>query len=243
MKYKITIPKPCHVDWTTMTPTQKGKFCKSCSKEVIDFTKLSTSQISNKVLKQDNICGRFKETQLHTEIETVQKSNLLKIAASLVLVSAISISEPVFSQSKKETIAVSNHQQGKFFIRKDSIDKFRIIKGIVKDKYESLPGASIVLKGTKIGAVTDFDGNFSIKIPHKNLKSHILVISYLGFKVEEVAVMSINKSLLIRLEPFNTELLGEIIITTGMISIDKKPSIIKKTDNFRGLKNSKNKND
>ena len=37
----LYIPKPCHEDWNKMTPTQQGKFCSSCSKQVIDFSLMS----------------------------------------------------------------------------------------------------------------------------------------------------------------------------------------------------------
>ena len=32
------IKEPCHEDWSKMTRTEKGAFCQSCAKEVIDFT-------------------------------------------------------------------------------------------------------------------------------------------------------------------------------------------------------------
>jgi hypothetical protein len=239
MKYQITIPKPCHEDWNKMTQTQKGKFCKSCSKEVVDFTKLSVSEISKKVLKDENLCGRFKETQLNKEIETIKKSNVSKIAASLALVSTIAVSEPIFSQSKKDTIEVVNYQEGKVFIENDSIEKFIYIKGKVKDVSGDLPGVSILLKGTTIGAQTDFDGYFSIKIPNKKRKSPILVISYLGFKTQEVAILSIKKPLIIEMEEEDA-MLGEIVITTGMIAIEKKPIIFKRIGNIFRKKDKSN---
>ena len=46
-------------------------------------------------------------------------------------------------------------------------------------------GASIVEKGTSNGTVTDFDGNFSINVDGEN---SVLVISYLGFKTQEITV-------------------------------------------------------
>lgn len=65
-KYKISIPKPCHENWNAMQTEEKGRFCKSCSKTVIDFTKLSNSEINTYFDKNINtkICGRFKTEQL-----------------------------------------------------------------------------------------------------------------------------------------------------------------------------------
>lgn len=57
------------------------------------------------------------------------------------------------------------------------------VTGTVYD-YENtpLPGVSVIVKGTTIGTSTDFDGNFSIKVPDNTDK---LVFSYLGFKTLE----------------------------------------------------------
>ncbi|RIA08602.1 TonB-linked SusC/RagA family outer membrane protein [Flavobacteriaceae bacterium MAR_2010_72] len=49
----------------------------------------------------------------------------------------------------------------------------------------ALPGANITVKGTNIGATTNFDGEFSINVPNR---SSTLVFSYQGFKTEEVIV-------------------------------------------------------
>lgn len=61
----------------------------------------------------------------------------------------------------------------------------RIIKGkIIDEKGETLIGVSILVKGTTIGTVTDFDGNFSLEVP----KNGTLVISYVGYKAQEIKV-------------------------------------------------------
>ncbi len=57
--------------------------------------------------------------------------------------------------------------------------------GIVKEKRDKtpLPGVQIIVKGTKLGTQTDFDGNFKISVPDS---SKVLTISYLGFKMQEI---------------------------------------------------------
>lgn len=59
------------------------------------------------------------------------------------------------------------------------------VTGIVSDDTGPLPGASILLKGTTNGVVTDFDGNYSINnIPADG----VLQFSFVGFKTKEIAV-------------------------------------------------------
>lgn len=65
----------------------------------------------------------------------------------------------------------------------------RVIKGTVVDgeMKQPLPGATVMIKGTTSGQVTDFDGNFTISIPSSET---VLVISYVGFKTIELKVGS-----------------------------------------------------
>ncbi|NRD24376.1 energy transducer TonB [Winogradskyella litoriviva] len=64
--YSISIPKPCHEDWSKMSPNEKGRFCQSCSKSVIDFTAMPKVAIENYLTLNSNkkVCGRFKVSQL-----------------------------------------------------------------------------------------------------------------------------------------------------------------------------------
>lgn len=237
MKYKITIPKPCHEDWSKMTTTKKGKFCLSCNKDVIDFTKLSTSDISKKVLKHKNLCGRFKENQLKKEIETVKKNNLTRVAAGLALISTISISEPILSQSNKDSIEIRDQVQYKRIIKKDKAEKFIIIKGKVKEAFGVLPGVNILLKNTTIGTETDFDGNFSIKIPNKKGKSTILVIRYLGYQTQEIDILKIKEPLIVVLKE-DEAILGEVV-TVGMVAVKRKPNLFRWFGNLFRKKENK----
>lgn len=59
------------------------------------------------------------------------------------------------------------------------------VSGTVTDSSGPLPGASIVVKGTTNGTQTDFDGNYSLDDVDN---SATLVISYIGFATQEIAV-------------------------------------------------------
>lgn len=67
-QYKVSIPKPCHEDWSKMTPKEKGRFCGSCSKTVIDFTKKSKEEIQQYLSEnfEKRVCGHFNKRQLDT---------------------------------------------------------------------------------------------------------------------------------------------------------------------------------
>ena len=49
MKYKISIPEPCHEDWNRMTPNEKGRFCDSCEKTIIDFSNYSKTELAKRI--------------------------------------------------------------------------------------------------------------------------------------------------------------------------------------------------
>ena len=62
-----------------------------------------------------------------------------------------------------------------------------VVKGSVTDNTgDPLIGASVVVKGqTSLGTITDFDGNFQLKVPSE---SSVLVFSYVGMVTKEAKV-------------------------------------------------------
>ncbi|MFQ6603880.1 hypothetical protein [Flavobacterium sp. C3NV] len=78
MENQITIPKPCNQNWNSMLPNKEGRFCNSCSKTVIDFTKMENSEIRNYLIEnsgKESICGHFKFDQVKGE-NNVKYDNL-----------------------------------------------------------------------------------------------------------------------------------------------------------------------
>ncbi len=79
-----------------------------------------------------------------------------------------------------------------------------------------LPGASVFIKGTTSGALTDADGNFSI-----NLKSgNILVVSFVGYTTQSYVIHN-NAFLKVELKD-NVGQLNEVVVTALGINKEKK---------------------
>ncbi|HSU27737.1 MAG TPA: hypothetical protein VLJ68_05105, partial [Chitinophagaceae bacterium] len=72
---KLSIPVPCHENWENMSPVEKGKFCGSCQKQVVDFSNMSDRQVAEFFKKPStgSVCGRFMSDQLDREIDIPRK--------------------------------------------------------------------------------------------------------------------------------------------------------------------------
>ena len=81
----------------------------------------------------------------------------------------------------------------------------RVEGNVIDETGEPVIGASIQIKGTGQGTVTDFDGDFTLSVP---AGSNTLIVSYVGMITQEVAV---KPSLRIVLKS-DSELLDELVV-------------------------------
>ena len=84
---------------------------------------------------------------------------------------------------------------------------------VVDENGEPVIGASVFIKGTKTGAVTDIDGKFSLK----SSAGKTLVITYVGYEKSEAKA---KDGMQIQLVP-TSHALGEVVVT-GMQKMDKR---------------------
>jgi TonB-dependent starch-binding outer membrane protein SusC len=85
----------------------------------------------------------------------------------------------------------------------------RTITGVVTsaDDGASIPGVTIVVRGTNIGTTTDIDGNYQLEVP---VESSHLVFSFVGMVTQEIAIS--NRTIInVVLEPASLDL-GELIV-------------------------------
>ncbi len=83
------------------------------------------------------------------------------------------------------------------------------ISGNVKDEFgEAVIGATVIEEGTKNGTVTDFDGNFTLKLTEGK---KAIVISYIGMKTQTVDISG-KTSVNVVLEDDATTLQDEVVV-------------------------------
>ncbi len=83
----------------------------------------------------------------------------------------------------------------------------KTVKGTVNDNMGPVIGASVLVKGTTNGVITDLDGNFTLSDVPQN---GTLQISYVGYKTQDVSVA--GKSVLSILLQEDTEMLEEVVV-------------------------------
>ena len=113
-----------------------------------------------------------------------------------------------------------------------SVQQGRTVTGkIIDDTGEPLIGVSVLVKGTTVGTITDFDGNYSLEVPSGK---NILVISYIGYKTQDITVGKSNQ-LNIKMEA-DTQALDEVVVVgygvmkkrdvTGAVSSMKNKDVV-----------------
>jgi TonB-linked SusC/RagA family outer membrane protein len=94
----------------------------------------------------------------------------------------------------------------------------RTVSGVVSDNAGlPLPGVNVLVKGTKSGTQTDFDGKFSISAS----SSQVLIFNFVGMKTQEMTASSTN--LKVKMKDDSVELEGVVINVLG-IEVKKNQS-------------------
>lgn len=91
------------------------------------------------------------------------------------------------------------------------------VTGVVEDALGPVIGASVVIKGTTNGIMTDLDGKFTLD---NVKKGQVLQISFVGYKTKEIAYTG-QTTMKILLEE-DSQALDEVVVTALGMSRDKK---------------------
>lgn len=106
----------------------------------------------------------------------------------------------------------------------------RSVSGVVKDQYgELMPGVSVAVKGTTTGTITDLNGSFNVTV---NSNDAVLVISFIGYKTQEIKVGTTN-SFNVTIEE-DTQQIDEVVVVG--YGVQKKVNLTGSVSNVSGDK-------
>lgn len=198
---QLSIADPCHENWDDMLPEEKGRFCLSCQKTVVDFTQMSDRQIFDYFKNyKGNTCGQFSPAQLDREIVKPRTYSMggWKYFWQILL-------PAVFAFHKAEAQTLKGKVAPKAVCKTDTVKPASIIMGMIaapstpqvpkyelegtvlNEKQEPVPYASVVSETGKT-AVADSSGRFLIEmVPGKSL-----IISSIGYETKVFSYDSIK---------------------------------------------------
>lgn len=102
----------------------------------------------------------------------------------------------------------------------------RVITGSVisKNTKEPLTGATVLIKGTKKGAVTNFEGQFLYTVKEDNIAATVLVFSSIGYQTQEIIIGN-QSTFYIELAE-DIESLQEVVITSSYGTKKRKEEVV-----------------
>lgn len=207
-RIQLQIPEPCHEKWSEMTPTEKGQYCKSCDKILVDFTAMSDRQLLDYFQNYNGkLCGRMKKSQLDRPVVSLPSPSFTRsyaasglLAASLLAGGDLVAQQQHIQDNVKIEHSISSEKnapiKGEIVMQKNDTPFY--IKGKVTDitYNEDLIGCSVSYRllnasyeETINGTYTDIDGTFSLQIPAEYRGETISVhFHFVGYNEKSVVV-------------------------------------------------------
>jgi hypothetical protein len=198
---RIQIAEPCHENWNKMLEEEKGKFCLSCQKTVVDFSRMTNEQIIN-YFEQNagkSTCGRIAKHQHDTPI-----SNYRKVVTPWFnkYVAGFFMALGFYHPSKGQTVTLQQEHhmmKGQIAIKNPSmpVDKKLVINGRVLDSKtnKGIRGVEITVAGSEIVATSDKNGNYSIEIPSRlQNESLYLIVNHTNYMYQEITGIDHTKT-------------------------------------------------
>jgi hypothetical protein len=195
---KIKIGTPCHENWDKMLEEERGRFCLSCQKAVVDFSRMTNEEIITYFEQNADkkTCGRIAIHQHDTPISNYRKVITpwfnRYVAGFLMAVGfynpgkAQTTDTPIENHMMKGEIAVNTAKQS---------NKELVVSGRVLDQDTKKPikGANVKIDGADVFVATDKNGSYSISVPERYQNSSLqLLVSYLGY--EDGVINNIDQS-------------------------------------------------
>jgi hypothetical protein len=237
---KLSIPQPCSQNWDEMSITDKGRFCDSCNKTVIDFTNYSDQQLADFFKRSKaHTCGKFRNDQLEKPLYTLQSSQNRSLPQLLVSAALAigAINNANASGKQKDHTAIhavwNTEKEGEKNNSTTGGDSAQVVSGRIIDRDTRLevPGATVIVEGGRMAVTADVNGVFKLVIPdHVTTDTIQLTVMHTHYFNQTVkcAAGDLPMNITIELRPIEFELksanfVNQLSGRVGGISVRNAP--------------------
>jgi hypothetical protein len=223
---QITVPEPCHENWDQMTPVDKGRFCGSCQKKVVDFTSMSDAEVAAffKRPTTRSVCGRFMEDQLQRDLDIPKKripwvKYFFQFALPAFLISSKATAQGSPRVLTGDTIVYAPTPA----IRGKGVVSQHVISGkIMNTDEDGIPNVFVSIDGTSESCMTDSAGNF--KLTYSGYLKTVLVRASADSFDVKIKKVNLGKSptskRYLEMTLYRQE--NDIIVIAGMVAINRR---------------------
>lgn len=209
--YFLSIPQPCGQQWSEMQTSATGRHCKSCSKEVIDFTAFTDRQLMEYMnVARGEVCGHLSLRQLnrvYMPAPEIRRHSGRSLPA-LVLVAATLSVNATFGQTEPVTTTLTSTPLPIPVGKVPETTPVRTVSGkvVAADNQEGVSFATIklIMNDSTLPeqiVITDTDGKFSFSDKAGTVVALEVSADTEGFISQRIALQPGNQeSMIIRME-------------------------------------------
>ncbi|MGB0403803.1 MAG: carboxypeptidase-like regulatory domain-containing protein [Salibacteraceae bacterium] len=219
----------CSQNWDEMSPDTQGRFCSKCSKSVLDITPLTDFQIKILATKHpQGFCAKANTHQLNRPIGPIERTKpgfpLVPLLAGIITLSSPSL---LFAQTQVqpiEDVIILNGEAHCPTLKGNPTNRIiDSVSGYVYDQEtsEPIPFVQIYVKGTKLGCLSDINGNFKLMIPDSmQAASYEMICSFIGY--EKKAIIVHSKQVELPMVIMSTQIVGLMMVEPHAIKPSKR---------------------
>lgn len=141
MHYSLHISEPCSENWQEMTPTEMGRSCLHCQKEVIDFTEMTDNEVATylHLHRNERICGRVFPAQMKKDYVYIQPKMTESPVKRYVMAFLAGLMATTYTacQTPKSHYAVAHISEKGYYVENTS--EKNVISGRFLDKKTGKP--------------------------------------------------------------------------------------------------------
>jgi hypothetical protein len=183
MDVKQRKPIPCHAKWLDMTPSENGRICGLCNKNIVDFSSMPWRQIEKiQHANSYKVCGMYSKKQLKYWGHEIPHSSFKKKLITSTL--ATGLLGNVFTQN----------------LTPDTAKQQIVVQGFVTSKskngnVDSIGYVNVQLVKTNLWVMTQANGYYSLDItPYVDtLKDPLVLFSSVGYTSRRIQLGTITK--------------------------------------------------